>query len=332
MRWKRVALWALVLLAIAALSIEFEVWNPSRAKVEAAYVAADSRFVTIDGLRLHYKDTGAGPAVLLWHGNFGSLDFYDGWVARLSGRYRLIRFDINGHGLTGPDEKVDFTIERQLAIARALLEQLEVDRYFVVGTSFAAPMAYRDAAERPDRVLGLMLANAGGLPREPGRAINQPLANPVRRWLRERYRSRAFWREMAGNLHVNESVVTPQLAERFYLMNTMRGRGREDAIGVQQFDIGDAPGILARVSQPTLILWAAGSFLPQTEADRYQAYLQNAPARIVRAGKLGHMFAEDDPALTAALFDRFAQSVLNDTWPEGMDDIQEQDSHASRIE
>jgi pimeloyl-ACP methyl ester carboxylesterase len=181
-------------------------------------------------------------------------------------------------------------------------------------------------------VLGLRLANAGGLPREPGRAINQPLANPVRRWLRERYRSRAFWREMAGNLHVNESVVTPQLAERFYLMNTMRGRGREDAIGVQQFDIGDAPGFLARIRQPVLILWAAGSFLPQTEADRYQAYLQNAPARIVRAGKLGHMFAEDDPALTAALFDRFAQSVLDDTWPLAMDGIQEEHSHASRIE
>lgn len=332
MRWKRVILGAMALLALAALSIELEVWSPSRAKVEATYVAADSRFVTIDGLRLHYKVTGEGPAVLLWHGNFGSLDFYDGWVERLSGRYRLIRFDINGHGLTGPDERVDFTIERQLAIARALLEQLGVERYFVVGTSFAAPMAYRDAAERPDRVLGLMLANAGGLPREPGRAINRPLANPVRRWLRERYRTRAFWRERAGNLHFDQSVVTPQLAERFYLMNTMRGRGRDDAIGVQQFDIGDAPGFLSRIRQPVLILWAAGSFLPQTEADRYKAYLQNASVRIVRAGKLGHMFAEDDPALTAALFDRFAQAVLNDTWPLAMDSIPEKNSHAPPIE
>ncbi len=317
MRWKLVLAAGLALVVFAVLSIEFQLWNPRRATVEAAYVAADSRFTVIDGLRLHYKDTGQGPAVLLWHGNFGSLDFYDGWVRQLSGRYRLIRFDINGYGLSGPDEKVDFTIERRLAIARTLLEQLGVERYFVVGTSFAAPMAYRDAAERPQRVLGLMLANAGGLPRAPGREINQPLPNPVRQWLRERYRSRSFWRDMTHGLHYNDSVVTPELEERFFLMNNMRGRSSDNAIGLEQFNIGDAPGFLARVTQPTLVLWAGGSFLPQSEADRYQAYLTGAPVRVVRIEKLGHMFAEDDPVLTAGIFDRFAQTVLAGTWPEG---------------
>jgi pimeloyl-ACP methyl ester carboxylesterase len=317
MRWKLVLAAGLALVTFAMLSIEFQLWNPRRATVEAAYVAADSRFTDIDGLRLHYKDTGRGPAVLLWHGNFGSLDFYDGWVRQLSDRYRLIRFDINGYGLSGPDEKVDFTIERRLTIARRLLDQLGVERYFVVGTSFAAPMAYRDAAERPQRVLGLMLANAGGLPRAPGGEINKPLPNPIRQWVRERYRPRGFWRDVADKLHYNAAVVTPALVERFFLMNNMRGRSSDDAIGLQQFNIGDAPGFLARVTQPTLVLWAGGSILPQTEADRYQAYLTGAPVRVVRIEKLGHMFAEDDPVLTAGIFDRFAQAVLDGTWPDG---------------
>jgi len=320
MRWKFVLVSALALVTFAVLSIEFQLWNPRRATVEAAYVATDSHFTVIDGLRLHYKDTGRGPAVLLWHGNFGSLDFYDGWVQRLSDRYRLIRFDINGYGLSGPDEKVDFTIERRLMIARKLLDQLGVDRYFVVGTSFAAPMAYRDAAERPERVLGLMLANAGGLPRAPGGEINKPLPNPLGQWLRERYRSRDFWQGAAANLHHNKSVVTPALVERFSLMNNMRGRSSDNAIGLEQFDIGDAPGFLARVTQPTLVLWAGGSILPQTEADRYQAYLTGAPVRVVRIEELGHMFAEDDPELTAGQFDRFARSVLAGNWPEGWKD------------
>jgi len=317
MRWTLGLGVLLSLIALAALSIEFQVWNPSRATVEAAYTAADSRFTTIDGLRLHYKDTGKGPAVLLWHGNFGSLGFYDGWVEQLSGRYRLIRFDINGYGLTGPDEKADFTIERRLMIARTLLDQLGVDRYFVVGTSFAAPMAYRDAAERPDRVLGLMLANAGGLPRAPGGAINQPLPNPLRQWFVERYRGHAFWRQMASGLYYNKAVVTPQLVDRYYSMNNMKGRSPDNATGLKQFNIGDAPGILARVTQPTLVLWGGAGFLPRSEADRYAGYLTSAPVRLVWIEKLGHMFAEDDPPLTAGLFDRFAQSVLAGNWPEG---------------
>lgn len=319
MRWQRLLVGGLVLVVAGVLSIDLQAWNPRRDAVESRYRSVESRFVVIDGLRLHYKDTGSGPAVLLWHGNFGSLDFYDGWVARLSGRYRLIRFDANGHGLTGPDDRVDFTIERNLRIARQLLDHLGVDRYFIVGTSFAAPMAYRDAAERPGRVLGLMLANAGGLPRAPGREINQPLPNPLRQWLRERYRPRSFWQQVVPRLHFNKAVATPELVERFYLMNNMQGRSADDVIGNRQFDIGDAPGYLARVTVPTLVLWAGGSILPYSEADRYQAYLSAAPLRVVKVDALGHMFAEDDPALTARIFDQFAQSALAGRWPEDLE-------------
>ena len=303
------------LVAVAALSIELQMWNPSRESVEAAYVDADSRFTEIDGLRLHYKDTGQGPAVLLWHGNLGSLAFYDEWVERLSDRYRLIRFDINGYGLSGPDRKSDFTIERRLMIARTLLDQLGVDRYFIVGTSFAGPMAYRDAAERPDRVLGLMLANAGGLPRAPGGEINQPLPNPLRQWLAVHYQPRSHWEWAIPRLFYNKSVATPELIEQSYMMNNMKGRGPDGVIGLRQFDIGDAPSYLARVRVPALVLWGRASFLPDTEADRYAAYLENAPLRVIKVDQLGHMFASDDPALTSAIFDAFAQSALAGTWP-----------------
>lgn len=316
MRWILAASVVIALLVLAVLSIEFQVWNPSRDRVEAKYRDVDSRFTTIDGLRLHYKDQGQGPVVLLWHGNFGSLAFYDGWVERLSDQYRLIRFDVNGYGLSGPDQKLDFTIERRLAIARALLDELGVDEYFIMGTSFAGPMAYRDAAERPERVLGLVLANAGGLPRAPGEEINQPLPNPVMQWWRERYRTRGFWEGVVTRLHPSHAQVAPELVEQFFLMNNMRGRGPDNATGLEHFRIGDAPGYLANVTQPTLVLWGGRSILPYSEADRYEAFLSSAPLRVIKIDTLGHMFAHDDPDATAAVFDRFAQSVLAGTWPE----------------
>jgi pimeloyl-ACP methyl ester carboxylesterase len=110
------------------------------------------------------------------------------------------------------------------------------------------------------------------------------------------------------------------MIERFYLMNNMRGRSADDAIGLRQFDIGDAPGFLSRVTVPTLVLWAKGSFLPSSEADRYQAYLTAAPVRVTLVEKLGHMFASDDPALTAGIFDRFAQAALAGRWPQAWDE------------
>lgn len=322
MRWLIGVVVVLAVVVLGVLSIEWQLWNPSRERVEARYRDADSRFVTIDGLRVHYKDQGSGPAVLLWHGNFGSLAFYDGWVERLADRYRLIRFDVNGYGLSGPDEKVDFSIERRLMIARTLLDQLGVEDYFIVGTSFAAPMAYRDAAERPDRVKGLFLANAGGLPRAPGGEINQPLPNPVRQWLRERYRSRGFWEGTVARLHPSHPEVDQALVEQFYLMNNMKGRGPDNAIGLTHFRIGDAPGFLAAVTQPTLILWGGRSILPYSEADRYEAFLSSAPVQVIKVDSLGHMFAADDPSLTAEIFDRFALAVLRQAWPEAAGTVQ----------
>ena len=58
MRWKLVLAAGLALVTFAILSIEFQLWNPRRATVEAAYVAADSRFIVIDGLAEHAAFSG----------------------------------------------------------------------------------------------------------------------------------------------------------------------------------------------------------------------------------------------------------------------------------
>ena len=43
--------------------------------LEAKYASPASRFMNIDGVRMHYRDEGQpdGPAVLLLHANFGNL-------------------------------------------------------------------------------------------------------------------------------------------------------------------------------------------------------------------------------------------------------------------
>ena len=56
-------------------------------------------FVTIDRLRVHYIESGRGPAVVMIHGNAGSIeDFEFGVIQRLSSNYRVIAVDRPGHG------------------------------------------------------------------------------------------------------------------------------------------------------------------------------------------------------------------------------------------
>jgi len=47
--------------------------DTSVAEVEAKWATPPSQFVEIDGVRMHYRDEGEGPVVVLLHANYSSL-------------------------------------------------------------------------------------------------------------------------------------------------------------------------------------------------------------------------------------------------------------------
>jgi len=64
------------------------------------YCHKESKFIDINGIRVHYCDQGEGPTVVLLHGMLSSLQTWDEWVQSLSSHFRIIRLDIPGFGLT----------------------------------------------------------------------------------------------------------------------------------------------------------------------------------------------------------------------------------------
>ena len=89
-------------MAFAALTMYFYAPDKPRADLEAAY---PGEYLAVDGVRLRLRDTGPrdAPAVILLHGFCASLDTWEPWARALSADYRVIRFDLPGFGLTGPD-------------------------------------------------------------------------------------------------------------------------------------------------------------------------------------------------------------------------------------
>ncbi len=80
-----------------------------RRRLEAKYASPASRFIHIDGVRIHYRDEGSGPAILLLHANFSNLLGWDPWAEALKDHYRVVRFDFPAFGLTGPDPGGDYS-------------------------------------------------------------------------------------------------------------------------------------------------------------------------------------------------------------------------------
>ena len=77
---------------------------------------------TLNGIEIEYQDGGQGPAVLLGHGYSATGRMWDGQRAALGDRWRIISWDMRGHGQTeSPSDPAQYSAALTVADMRALL-------------------------------------------------------------------------------------------------------------------------------------------------------------------------------------------------------------------
>ncbi len=122
------------------------------------------RFLTIDGRRLAYEVTGDGPLLLApaWWVSHLELDrrnpaFARFWAATGAG-YSVVRYDHLGVGVSDRELRADdLTVDGEVEVIRALLDELGADRTGLFGGSSGGCAAIAFAARFPERVERLML-------------------------------------------------------------------------------------------------------------------------------------------------------------------------------
>jgi pimeloyl-ACP methyl ester carboxylesterase len=113
-----------------------------------------------------YIDEGEGEVILSVHGIFGGYDQAYDSVKNRKDKNRLLapsRF-----GYLGSDVRGEGTPKEQAAAFEELLDHLDIDRAFVLGTSAGGTPAIRFALDYPERVKGLILyCSAMPVPEKP---------------------------------------------------------------------------------------------------------------------------------------------------------------------
>lgn len=112
----------------------------------------------VDGRKLFYEVTGAGPDVVLVHSAIADSSLWDSQVEALAPRFRVVRYDVAGFGQS-PLRPGPFS---HIADLRAVLEHVGVRRAALVGSSTGARIVLEYALTHPDGVDALVL-HAGGL-------------------------------------------------------------------------------------------------------------------------------------------------------------------------
>ena len=106
---------------------------------------------------LNFKEQGQGPAVVLIHGLFGSLDNLGLLARALSEHYRVISVDLRNHGASFHSDEMSYP--QQAADVLALLDALALDQVSLVGHSMGGKVAMQLAKQAPARVARLVVAD-----------------------------------------------------------------------------------------------------------------------------------------------------------------------------
>lgn len=128
--------------------------------------ALNERRVLVRGLSTAYLEAGAGPVLLLLHGNLTSFRSWRRIIAEFRSTHRVVAVSLPGYGSTSPQPDVE--LDTAVTFVADFLDALSIDEAIVVGHSSGGLIAATFALRNPERVPRLVLADSAGL----GRAVN----------------------------------------------------------------------------------------------------------------------------------------------------------------
>ena len=117
-----------------------------------------------DGVSIHYEihRPANAPAILLSHGYGATCRMWDGQVAVFADRYRLVLWDMRGHGQSGdPADPALYSHALTVGDMAAVLDTCSIERAVIGGLSLGGVMSLGFHLAHPERVRALMLFDTG---------------------------------------------------------------------------------------------------------------------------------------------------------------------------
>ena len=259
-----------------------------------------SLFVEVNGLRVHYRDEGEGPVLVLLHGLFSSLHTWEKWVNLLQDRYRIIRIDVPNFGLTGPfpNHKVDD--QTYMQFLEDFVAALKLERFHLAGNSLGGYFAYQYASRYPHRVNRLVMLNAAGYFFIPPAALitwGMPLLGRMADYTEAPY---GLFASLVRRAYADPSKATADEIRRY---NELLHRDGNRAAGGRLIRhirnrVGFDTSRTHLLTMPTLIMWGdQDHWIPVRHAPKYHHAIPGS--ELIVYPNVGHMPMEEIPEQSA---------------------------------
>jgi pimeloyl-ACP methyl ester carboxylesterase len=115
-----------------------------------------------DGVNIYYEVHGEGPPLILTHGYSSTSAMWQGQIAPLSQRHKLVLWDMRGHGQSDyPPDPNAYSEALTVADMAALLDEVGAGSAIVGGLSLGGYMSLAFYRAYPARVRALLIIDTG---------------------------------------------------------------------------------------------------------------------------------------------------------------------------
>ena len=165
------------------------------------------RTATVDGRNVFYREAGDAedPNLLLLHGFPSSSHMFRNLIPLLADRFHIVAPDLPGFGFSdAPDRaEFDYTFDNLAKVIEGFTDAISLSRYAIYVFDYGAPVGFRLALARPERVTAIISQN--------GNAYEEGLStgwNPIQK----------YWQEPnAANRQALRAFLTPETTKWQYL-------------------------------------------------------------------------------------------------------------------
>lgn len=286
--------------------------------------SAKDGWIDNDGLRLHYVSWGRddAPTVVMLHGLRSYAHTWAPVAAALVDRYRVVALDQRGRGLSDWDPRRDYYAATYVRDLDALVRELDLRRFVLVGHSMGGANAFVYSASNPDRLAGLVIEDMG-----PGASAGSQGSERIKRELKETPDAfaswddaRAFWRRQRPN--ITESALDSRLAHSLKEGEAGRIVWRHDAKGIAAARLAATPEqlvhlwpLILNLHVPTLLLRGGDSDFLSADVAAEMAAANAEIERIDIPGATHYVHDDQPDAFNRAL--RTWLDRLDDPWRVG---------------
>jgi len=129
----------------------------------------------VNGINIHYVQTGKGPNLVLIHGIASNLGQWQlSILPALVEDFRVTMYDLRGHGYSDMPLK-GYTPDHMVGDVSGLMDYLGIERASIIGHSYGGMMVLYYAVLQPERVDKLIIADTGVPSLEPRNGGNTAL-------------------------------------------------------------------------------------------------------------------------------------------------------------